>query len=363
MRGSYDSAVRVRAASLVTGALVLVAVARLVFGQSAVEAELRPLAAARADARVDNTVTEADRAALSLNVERSGSYVEELFERRFATRPKLVIFGNTALFNAGLAELFDYSEGNATLAGSNYGGIYDHTTSTIAVNLQTVAPDARAATLEHELTHYMVRELTAGQQLPAWFEEGIATIAQRHGESASRWPEEDALIGRAIAASDRVSLSQLETLQSWHANYPRFGQALYLFAENAASQVRARVGWRGLLELLGAVAGGRSFADAYRTASGESLGDLDLRIRQDRTPQIISRRLPSGDVQWTLLSGKPLIREQVTIGATATPYHVSFTVTTDDLGLYRGSFGSTAPPGEYVVTAAGTRVTISTARR
>jgi hypothetical protein len=362
MRGAYDSGMRVRAAVFLIGALLVVAIARITFGQGAIEADLRPLAAARADARVDGTVTEADRAALSLSVERSVSYVEELFGHRFAAKPKLVIFGNTALFNAGLAELFDYSEGNASLAGTNYGGIYDHATSTIAVNLQTIGPDARAATLEHELTHYIVRELAAGHRLPAWFEEGIATIAQRHGEAASRWPEEDALIGRAIAASGRVSLASLDDLRSWHETYPRFGEALYQFAENAASQVRERVTWRGVLALLSAVAAGRSFADAYRAASGESVGDLDVRLRQDRAPALIFRRLPSGDAQWTIFTGKPLTEERITIAGNST-YVVSFVVRTDDLGLYRGTFGSTAPPGTYLVSGTGARVEISTGRR
>jgi hypothetical protein len=42
---------------------------------------------------------------------------------------------------------------------------------------------------------------------------------------------------------------------------------------------------------------------------------------------------------------------------------VTFTVTTDNLGIYRGSFGSTAPPGGYIVSAAGARAEITTTRR
>jgi hypothetical protein len=355
--------VRGRVAVIVLAALVVVVFVvggRAVLGERSV-ADLESLPAARADARIEGALTETDRAELTRAVERSVQYIEELFEHRFAAPPKLVLFGDTALFSAGLSDLFDYSEGNVHLAASSYGGIYDHATSTIAVNLQAVGAAARAATLEHELTHYMVRELAGNRDLPAWFDEGVATLAERHPE-AGRWDEEDALIGRAIAWSDRVSLARLETLPGWHETYPRFGQAMYLFAENAAAQIRTRVGWRGVLDLLGAVASGRSFDDAYRVASGESVGDLDIRLRQDRTPAMISRRLPSGDVQWTFFSGKPLRQEQVTIGGATTPYHVSFTVTTDDLGLYRGSFGSTAPPGEYVVSAAGARVTIATTR-
>lgn len=41
---------------------------------------------------------------------------------------------------------------------------------------------------------------------------------------------------------------------------------------------------------------------------------------------------------------------------------MTFTVTTDSLGMYRGSFGSTAAAGTYMVRAAGTSATFNTAR-
>ncbi len=346
---------------IVLVALLVILTAGIVLSQRSAVAELRSVPTVRADARVDSAVTEADLVELGRTVERSVSYVEGLFERKFVMLPKLVLFGTTGSFSEGLAQLFDYSEGDVTLVAASYGGVYDRTTSTIAVNLQAIGPTERAAIFEHELTHYMMRELTAGRDLPAWFDEGVATLAQRHAEGASRWTEEDALMGRAIAASGRVTLGQLESVAGWHATYPRFGQALYTFAENAASQVRTRIGWPGVLGLLGAVGAGRPFTDVYRDASGESVSDLAERIRQDSTPRLISRRLAGGDAQWTLFSGKPLADEKVTIAGNTT-YAVSFTVKTDDLGIYRGTFGTTAPPGLYLVSASGARVELATGR-
>jgi len=351
-----------RAVVIVLVLLVASLTAGVVVAQRSPVADLRSTPGVRADARVDSDVTEAELVELGRTVERSVSYVEGLFERKFVMRPKLVLFGTTGSFSNGLAQLFDYSDENATLVATSYGGIYDRTTSTIAVNLQTIGPTQRAATLQHELTHYMMGELSAGKDLPAWFDEGVATLAQRDAEGASGWPEEDALMGRAIAASGRISLGQLENVAGWHATYPRFGQSLYTFAETAASEVRTRLGWRGVLGVIGAVGAGRPFAEAYREASGESVTDLAERIRQDSTPRLISRRLPNGDAQWTLFSGKPLADEKVTIAGNTT-YAVSFTVKTDDLGIYRGSFGTTAPPGLYLVSTSGARVELATGRR
>jgi hypothetical protein len=353
---------RVRVSAVILVAILLVATGRLVFADRSSIDDLRSVPGERADAHVDSTVTDGDVAELGRTVERSVAYVEALFEHPFVRPPKLVLFGSTASFSTGLADLFDYSEGDVARSASSYGGIYDHATSTIAVNLQTIGADDRAATLEHELTHYMMRELTGGHPLPAWFEEGVATLVERHPANGRHWSEEDALVGRAIAASDRVPLAQLETLDGWHLAYPQIGQALYLYAESAASRVRDRVGWRGLIDIVTAVGGTMSFAEAYRAAAGEPLTELEARVARTSPPAIISRRLPSGDAQWTLYSGRALADEKVTIGGKTT-YVVAFTVTSDDLGVYRGSFGSTAPPGTYVIGAAGASAEIMTGTR
>jgi len=329
-------------------------------GQGAVESDLRSVPVVRADARVDRSVTEADIADLGRSVERSVAYVEELFEHRFTNKPKLVLFGSTESFNAGLAELFNYDAGNVTITSASYGGIFDRSTNTIAVNLQTLGTEDVAPTLEHEFTHYMLREITGGNALPAWFDEGVATLVERRG-SGSRWPAEDELTGRAIAASGHIVLGQIDTLDGWHFMYPRFGQALYLYAANAASHVRDRVGWRGLLDVVSAVKT-MSFTDAYGAAAGEPFTELEQRLERDHPAALITRALPSGDAQWTLYTGRPLTQEKVSIGSTRTTYVATFTVTTDDLGFYRGSFGSTAPPGTYAIGAAGARADMTTKR-
>ena len=52
----------------------------------------------------------------------------------------------------------------------------------------------------------------------------------------------------------------------------------------------------------------------------------------------------------------------MTIGGRSS-YAVTFTVGTDDLGMYRGTFGSTAPPGTYQISAAGGRAELVTEHR
>lgn len=323
--------------------------------------DLRPVPAGGADAQADRALSDAEVARLARTVDRSAEYVEALFQRPFALRPKVLLFATRASFSEGLSGRFDYSEGASTFLAANHGGVFDPATYTIAMNLEALGVSGLAPTLEHELTHLMVREATAARSLPTWFEEGIATLAERHPAATPRWLEQEALVARAIAASGRVSLTQVRTLEGWYETYPRFGDALYRYTAQAVGLMRARLGWSGVLEMLATVSAGRDFAEAYRSRASETLTQLEARLAAV-APTIVTRTAPTGDVEWTLFTGAPRASSTVTISGSTT-YVVTFTVTTDDLGIYRGTFGSTAPPGGYVVSAAGARAEITTVRR
>jgi hypothetical protein len=202
----------------------------------------------------------------------------------------------------------------------------------------------------------MVREASATRHLPAWFEEGIATLAERRPER-ERWAEQDALVGRAIASLRRATFAQTESLEGWHALFPRVGESLYSYAGQAVKLMRSRIEWRGVLQLLAAVSAGQTLAEGYRATSGETLSALEERLVAVESA-IISRPSESG-VEWTLSTGQARAPADVTIVGTST-YTLRFTVTTDDLGIYRGTFGSTAPPGTYLVSASGARAELST---
>jgi hypothetical protein len=346
--------VRIRAVAIIIVALLAIGGARIWLGDEL--AVLRAVPASGADARVDRALGDADYARLQPKVERSVAYVEELFQRKFTVRPKILIFATRASFADGLTDVFDYSEGSATLIATDHGGIFDPATSTIMVSLESIGSYGLAPLLEHELTHHMVREASATRHLPAWFEEGIATLAERRPER-ERWAEQDALVGRAIASLRRATFAQTESLEGWHVLFPRVGESLYSYAGQAVKLMRSRIEWRGVLQLLAAVSAGQTLAEGYRATSGETLSALEERLVAVESA-IISRPSESG-VEWTLSTGQARAPADVTIVGTST-YTLRFTVTTDDLGIYRGTFGSTAPPGTYLVSASGARAELST---
>ena len=350
---------RVRAAAVLLVLLLTLGIASVWSISKAID--LRTVPATGAEALADRSLSDADVARLARTVDRSTAHVEDLFQRPFALKPKVLLFATRASFSEGLSSRFDYSEGATSFLAANHGGVFDPETYTIAMNLEALGISGLAPTLEHELTHLMVREATAARALPTWFEEGIATLAERHPAASPRWLELDAVIGRAIAASRRVSLIQVGTLEGWYATSPHFGDALYGYTAQAVGLMRARLEWPGMLEMLASISAGQDFAEAYRSRAGETLAQLEARLVAAAAPTIVTRTGPAGDVEWTLFTGAPRAPSAVTISGNTT-YVVTFTVTTDDLGIYRGTFGSTAPAGTYIVSAAGARAEITTAR-
>ena len=346
---------RVRVTALLFVLLLTIGLVLVWSTRSAID--LRTVPAVAADARADRALSDADVARHARTIERSVAYVEDLFQRPFALPPKILLFATRDSFSDGLSARFGYSESAATFLATNHGGVFDPSTATIAMSLEALGMNGLAPTLEHELTHLMVREATAAQPLPTWFEEGMATLAERQ-PAASRWLEQDALVARAIAASGHVSFAEVDTLETWHATYLRFGDRLYAYAAETVRLMRGRLEWPGVLKMLSSVSTGQGLAEAYRSGAGETLAQLEVRLKAAQ-PAIVTRTRPDGDVEWTLFTGAPRAPSAVTISGKST-YVVTFTVTTDDLGFYRGTFGSTAPLGTYVLSAAGARAEITT---
>ena len=315
----------------------------------------------RADVRVEVSVPGSDAVAVAAGVDRSVERVETLFGRTFSVRPRVLLFGTNESFATGAAELFGYSSDTAAHVASTYGGIFDRGTNMIAVNWASAGQDRMSAAIEHELTHLMIREVTRGNDIPVWVDEGIATLVEEGAPGAAAWNDGADLTGRAIAASHTVTLAQLRTLADFHGAYARIGRPLYEFTADAVRAMEQRISWQGVVRALDAVGGGDPFELVYRSASGESVDALDARLGATASAISIGAADGKGNVAWTLVTGTPLTQVSVRIDGGAS-YSLTFTVTTDAFGLYRGSFGSTAAPGAYTVSVAGATASFSTVR-
>jgi hypothetical protein len=322
---------------------------------------LASVASASADLRVEAGIPAGEALRVSGALDRASAQVERVFGRSFSGRPRVLLFATQASFAKGIEELFAYAPDVAHAAAVSYGGIVDTRTLTVAVNFRVTAGDDLTGLLAHELVHVMIRE-TAGADadLPAWFEEGFATLIQREDALSA---DTDVLVARSLVANDDVSLADLATLADWHRMYARIGRPQYALASEAVRAMEDRVGEAGLVRILAAVGAGERFADAYSEVGGGTIAEFvagftttaaTARVAVNATPS------PAGDVAWTIYgfaADSPVaVRISSQLG-----YDLTFTVTTDDLGMYRGSFGSTAPAGRYTidVTSGGTRASAS----
>ncbi len=316
----------------------------------------------RADVRVETTVPGSDAAALSLGVDRAAERVEALFGRSFSVRPRVLVFGTASSFSQGARELFGYSRATADDVARSYGGIFDRPTLTIAINWSAASRDRMNAAIAHELTHLMVRDMTSGGTVPTWLDEGLATVVEQEAPGGAIFLGDEELSGRALAASGAVGLDQLDALRDWHAAYARFGRPLYAYAANAVRAMQARVGWERLVAALVDVGNGTRFDAAYFAESGETVGTLQRRLESRSGPAIAATRVDaSGSVRYTVFAAAANAFVEVTI-TSANGYRLSFTMLTDGSGMYRGTFGTTAAPGVYTVTAAGATATFATTR-
>jgi len=144
---------------------------------------------------------------------------------------------------------------------------------------------------------------------------------------------------------------------------------LYAASAEAVSAIEAQIGEAALFAMLAEVGGGALFEDAYRGHAGEGLDEFIAQFTGDLAlapmAEVGTAFDGSGNLTWTL--GAFAANSDVRVTITGKSYDLGFTVRTDGAGMYRGTFGSTAPLGSYTLTAQSATLrattTIDTASR
>jgi hypothetical protein len=321
----------------------------------------------RADVRVEAGVPAPEVARLASSVDHAVARVEHALDRPFTRKPRILVFATPASFARGAQDLFGYTAETAASVAATYGGVFDSQTLTIAVSWQAAVGSDLSDLLSHELTHLATREIVGPDAvLPAWFEEGLAAEIQA---GDSRIDGDAQLAARSLLANAPHTLDAIATLSDWHRAYATIGIALYAVSAEAVGAMEGRIGHDGLLGVIADVGQGARFEDAYRARSGEGLHELlasftgELALRP--TVAVGGSADSSGDLRWTLSGFAPNTDVRVTIAGKS--YDLAYTVRTDGIGMYRGTFGSTAALGTYTLTARTTQRsatgTIETASR
>jgi hypothetical protein len=189
--------------------------------------------------------------------------------------------------------------------------------------------------------------------LPAWFEEGLAAQI----EAGNAGIDMDAqLAARSLIASAPRTLDTIATLADWHREYAKLGTALYAVSAELVNAVDEQIGRGEMFAFLSEIGHGARFEDAFRAYAGEDLDVFLARVTGEAEfqPTVAAGIVPDsrGNFRWTLTGFAPNTEVRITISGKS--YDLGYTVRTDGIGMYRGTFGSTAASGSYTVTANST---------
>jgi hypothetical protein len=127
--------------------------------------------------------------------------------------------------------------------------------------------DSLTAVLHHEIAHVLIHRAAAGHDIPRWFNEGLATIAER------TWTFEDRRqLAWALAAGTPVRMHDLDPLFGQGPNAAARAYAL------GSAFVRNIVDVHGIgapAQILSSIAHGRPFDAAFEEATGQSLREAE----------------------------------------------------------------------------------------
>jgi len=317
----------------------------------------------RADLYVEASVTPAVRDALAGAVERDMATLEQDFGHSFASRPAVYAFATRNSFAFGLQEIFGVRGPDAGLLAAANGGITLPRQGAIVINLQNVPNDKDYAIVRHELTHALVHEIVGvNATLPAWFDEGLATLIERDGGATVG--ARGSAVALGILTAGKTTLADLDQQTEWAQRNAELDGQAYSVAAEAVRHLELRMTHDGLIRMLDAIGGGSTFAAAYLAEAGETIADFThafpSRLAAESEARIVQTARPDG-VLWTLAGFTPDSAVTVTIDGTG--YHLEYEVRTDKYGMHQGSFGGTAPKGEYTIRASRSGTSATTTIR
>jgi EAL domain-containing protein (putative c-di-GMP-specific phosphodiesterase class I) len=317
----------------------------------------------RADLYVEESVAPAMRAALASAIERDMATLEQDLGHTFASRPAVYAFATRTSFAFGLQEIFGVRGPDAGLLAAANGGIALPRQGAIVINLQNVPNDKDYAIVRHELTHALVHEIVGvNASLPAWFDEGLATLMERDGGATAG--ARSGAVALGVLSAGKTTLADLDQQTQWaQRNAALDGQA-YSVAAEAVRHLELRVTHDGIIRILDAIAGGSTFARAYLAEAGETIADFmhafPSRLAAESEARIVHTARADG-VLWTLAGFTPNSVVSVTIDGVG--YHLEYEIRTDKYGMHQGSFGGTAMKGEYTIRATHSGTTAATTIR
>ncbi len=231
-----------------------------------------------ADLRIDAALSREDDEVVAATVAADIPAVESEFERSFAARPVIYVFGNNESYAEGFVRIFGYPRATATFVAENSVSFFEPSLRLIAVNWEAIRARRPVAAIRHELTHLLTLDACSPRcdLVPAWLNEGQARLA----EALVPGGEWRLLRVRYEAASMAVTgtvlpLNTLVSQLSWNALTDWAGYFKYQQAARAVELLREDVGGTApIARVYERLRRGQNLAQAYAALTGRSFDDF-----------------------------------------------------------------------------------------
>jgi hypothetical protein len=311
--------------------------------------EFRRISSDGLDLWAESGVSGAVAERLEAVVREDAAFVEAYFARKLRDVPAVFVFSSQQSFAVALEKQFGYSRGMAAQLSNQYGGLLVSGLGAIAINGENVLGGERPTIFRHELTHVMAHQL-AGDGLPMWLDEGLATLVAEADSSVFDLERVTAL---SILADDSIRMLAFDEDRSWFDRNAALGGNAYGVAAEAVRAIAMRVDRAAFTALLEAVGRGQTLTSAYPDATGESLSQFVVSLPERVLAGcvkgvVLSATRPDGLTVWRIYGFGSLRSVAITADG---PSHYAFKVVTDRYGVQTGTVGAPMPAGTYALRA------------
>ncbi len=323
--------------------------------------------AAVGDARLlaEAAISTEDVERLAFALERDLAASARSLGAEFERAPTVYVFATRASFAFALERGFGQSASDAGMLAAGNGGVAFPRQAAVAVSWEAIRADPTLSLMRHELTHLLVHQLAGTEtELPAWLDEGIATVAEREGAVDDLADARAASATLALLTQGRASLDALSSARDWTVRNAYLDGRGYTLAAQAVQLLKRQLPVDGLRRLL-TEARAMGFGAAFAAVRGESVADFvsafPARFAMEHDAPTITQRRDGTAVRWSV-SGVPRDGE-LTVTIDGKDYHLTFAARADGDGVYSATFGGTAKPGEYTITVSSRDAHASTTLR
>ena len=317
---------------------------------------------ATGDIWIAGTVSASDTKTILTTIDRDLTDLENDFAIQMNGRFRMYTYASSRSFAQALTALFPGATGDVT-------GVYFPPDS-IVVDWEGANLEFPQSAVRHELSHLFVERAGGrlGQrEIPAWFDEGLATVEQ-YAISGSAW---ESTTDRYCAASAAVtgtmpSLASITALRDFQALDGRLG---YIVGAQAVTFLKDDIGMAGIRKMLSAVGVGHYWDDAYREVSGKTWESFTVsfpeRVRAlaPRYPGVAfaADTAAGPGASYVLYGYDPGSSVRVTIDSAR--FGGSETKSASAQGCLYGFLGASWPSGSYSFTASGRAGSVSSTLR